>query len=81
MKIQVLGSGCKKCKELHERTQKAVLSLGLNVPVEYVTDVQKIIQMGLMQSPVLVVDGEPLLVGMLVDVEKIKELLKSKLEK
>ena len=81
MQIQVLGSGCKKCKELHERTQKSVLSLGLNVQVEYITDIQKIIQMGLMQSPVLVIDGEPLIVGMLPEVEKIKELLKAKLQK
>ena len=75
MKIQVLGSGCKKCKELYGRTQKAVQSLGLNFQVEYITDVQKIIDMGLVSSPVLVIDDKPVLVGMLADIEKIKDLI------
>jgi len=79
MQIQVLGSGCKKCKELYERTQKAVLSIGLDVPVEYSTDVQKIVAMNVMSSPVLAIDGKPVLVGMLPDVEKITELIKSKI--
>jgi small redox-active disulfide protein 2 len=79
MEIQVLGSGCKKCKELYERTQKAAQSVGLGVSVEYITNVQKIVEMGLMSSPVLVVDGEPVVVGGLPDVEKIKEILKTKM--
>jgi small redox-active disulfide protein 2 len=79
MKIQVLGSGCKKCKELYDRTQKAAQSIGLTDSVEYITDVQKIVQMNVMSSPVLAVDGKPILVGMLPDVEKIAELLKSKI--
>ena len=73
--IQVLGSGCATCKKLFELTQKAVSELGLNTEVEYITDVQKIIQMGLMRSPVLAVDGKPVLVGQLPSLEKIKELL------
>lgn len=81
MKIQVLGSGCKKCKELYDRTQKAAAFLGLDIQVEYSTDIQKIIKLGLIQSPVLVVNGEPVAVGTLLDIEKIKELLKSKFEK
>jgi len=78
MKIQVLGSGCKKCKELYERTQKAVQSIGLDASVEYITDVQKIVEMNVMSSPVLAIDGKPVLVGILPDIEKIAELLKSK---
>lgn len=77
MKIQVLGSGCKKCRELYERTQKAVQSLEFNISVEYITNVQKIIDMGLVSSPVLVIDYKPVLVGMLPDIEKIKELIKA----
>ena len=76
MKIQVLGSGCKKCKELYERTQKAVQSLGLDVSVEYITDVQKIVEMGIISTPVLAINGKPVITGMLPDVEKIEELLK-----
>ena len=80
MKIQVLGSGCKKCKELYERTQKAVLSLGLDVSVEYITDVQKIVKMGVISTPVLAINEKPVITGMLPEVEKIEELLKANLQ-
>ncbi len=75
MKIQVLGSGCATCKKLFEITQKAVSELGLNAEIEHITDVQKIISMGIMQSPVLVVDDKPILVGFTSDIEKIKNLI------
>lgn len=75
MKIQVLGSGCATCKKLFELTKKAVSELGLNTDVEYITDVQKIVAMGLMQSPVLVVNDKPVLVGFTSDIEKIKNFI------
>lgn len=76
MKIQVLGSGCPTCHRLLELTQKAVKELGLNEQVEYITDVAKIVEMGVMSSPVLAVDGKPLMAGFVPDIEKIKNLLK-----
>lgn len=79
MKIQVLGSGCPTCKKLYELTQKAVEELGLKDQVEYITGaegMQRIIQMGVMSSPVLAVDGKPVMVGFLPDIEKVKSLLK-----
>ena len=76
MKIQVLGSGCPTCKELYELTLQAVKELNLKEEVEYITDISKIIEMGIMSSPVLAVDGKPVMVGFLPDVEKIKNLLK-----
>jgi small redox-active disulfide protein 2 len=75
MTIQVLGSGCKKCKELYERTQQAVREIGLDAPVEYITDVQKLLTMGVLSSPVLAVDGKPIMAGVLPDVQKIAELI------
>ena len=75
MKIQVLGSGCATCKKLYEITQKAVAELGLNENVEYITDVQKIVTMGLMQSPVLAINDKPVMVGFNSDVEKIKKVI------
>jgi len=75
MKIQVLGSGCATCKKLFELTKKAVLELGLKTKVEYITDIQKIVAMGLMQSPVLVIDDKPVLVGFTSDIEKIKNFI------
>ena len=76
MKIQVLGSGCSTCKSLYELTQKAVSQLGLNEEVEYITDVSKIIEMGLMTSPVLAIDGKAVMVGFTPDIEVIKDLIK-----
>jgi len=76
MKIQVLGSGCPTCKKLYELTKQAVKELNLNEEVEYITDVSKIIEMGVMSSPVLAVDGKPVMVGFLPEVEKVKSLLK-----
>jgi len=79
MKIQVLGSGCPTCHKLHELVTKAVKELGLKDEVDYLygsEGVQKIIEMGVMSSPVLAVDGKPVLTGFIDDVEKIKSLIK-----
>lgn len=76
MKIQILGSGCATCKKLFDITKKAVSELGLIVEVEYITDIQKIISMGIMQSPVLTINNKPVLVGFTSDIEKIKRLIK-----
>ncbi|MFA6017457.1 MAG: thioredoxin family protein [Patescibacteria group bacterium] len=79
MKIQVLGSGCSTCKKLFEITQKAINELGMNEKVEYITGTegtQAIIEMGIMQSPVLSVNGEPIMTGFISDIEKIKKLIK-----
>jgi small redox-active disulfide protein 2 len=77
MKIQVLGSGCPTCKKLFELTKEAVKQLNLSEEVEYITDVSKIIEMGVMSSPVLAIDGKPAMVGFVPDVEKIKNLITS----
>lgn len=75
MKIQVLGSGCSNCHRLYELTKEAATELHIQDTVEYITDVTKIIEMGVMQSPVLAVDGKPVMVGFVPDKEKIKTLL------
>lgn len=76
MKIQVLGSGCPTCKKLYELSKEAVAEMSLDTEVEYITDVQKIVEMGVMSSPVLAIDGKAVLAGQLPDKEKIKELIK-----
>ncbi len=75
--IQVFGSGCPTCKTLYERTIKAVQELDIRIQVEYVTEIQRIIDLGLLQSPVLAVNGEPIIVGFVPSVEEIKDTLKS----
>ena len=78
MKIQVLGSGCPTCKKLFELTKQATVDLGVKTEVEYAEDIQKIIEMGVMSSPVLAIDGKPVIAGYLPNLGKIKEVLKAK---
>jgi len=80
MKIAVLGSGCATCKAFYDLTKKAVVELGLKDEVEYITDISKIIEMRVMQSPVLAINGKPVMVGFTPDVEKIKEIIGKEIE-
>lgn len=80
MKIQVLGSGCATCKKLYESVQKATAEMGIKEKAEYLTGVagtQAIIEMGVMQSPVLAVNGEPVMTGFTPNLEKIKKAIAS----
>ena len=73
--IQVLGSGCPTCKKLHELTKEAAKELNITTEVEYSSDIQKLLDTGMMSSPVLVINGKAVLAGGLPSLEKIKELL------
>lgn len=78
MKIQVLGSGCSTCKSLFELTQKALKDLSIKEEVEYITGEEgtnRIIEMGIMSSPVLTIDEKPVMIGFTPDIEKIKDLI------
>lgn len=75
MKIEVLGSGCPSCHNLFELTKKAAQELGIKDEVGYVTDIQKIIEMGVMQVPVLAIDGKPVMTGATDDMERVKSLI------
>jgi small redox-active disulfide protein 2 len=59
MKISILGSGCPKCKTLHATVERVVNEEKINAEVEYSDDVSRIVELGILQSPVLVVDGVP----------------------
>ncbi len=80
MNIQVLGSGCTNCKNLFELTKKAVAELNRIDEVEYITDVNRIIEMGLVSTPVLAINGKPVMVGATADIERIKELIKENID-
>jgi len=78
MKIQVLGSGCSTCKSLYELTKKAVEELSIETQVEYITGdeaTNQIIEMGIMSSPVLVVNDKPVMTGFTPDIDQIKKLI------
>lgn len=79
MKIQVLGSGCPTCKKLFEITSQAAKELNLPNEVEYITDIQKAVEMGVMQMPVIAINGKPVLTGKIFDAEKIKDIIKNNL--
>ncbi len=81
MTIQVFGSGCPTCKKLYELTKEAVAELSLGVEVEYITDVQKIVEMGVMQSPVLAINGKPAVAGFVPNKEKIMVIIKEQVSK
>lgn len=68
MKISVLGSGCATCKRLHETVEYIVKKENINAEVEYSDDIRRIVELGLMRSPVLVVGGKP------VDVSSVSEI-------
>lgn len=79
MKIQVLGSGCPTCQKLYQVVLKAAKELDLEKEVEYLSGsdgIAKIIELGAMSSPVLVVDDRIVMTGFNGDLEKIKALLK-----
>lgn len=73
--IQVFGSGCPTCKKLHELTKEAAKELNITTEVEYSSDIQKLLDTGMMSSPVLVINGKAVLAGSLPSVKKIKELI------
>jgi small redox-active disulfide protein 2 len=75
MSIKVIGSGCVTCQKLYELTKQAVRELGMDAGVEYSTDVNEIVKMGLMQSPVLAVDGKPVLIGKGFSLEKVRQII------
>lgn len=80
MTIQVIGSGCETCKRLYEITQKAVSEMETKDTVEYVSGaegIQKIIELGAMSSPLLVVNGHIVMTGFTPDLQKIKEKIQA----
>jgi small redox-active disulfide protein 2 len=77
MKIQVLGTGCAKCKQLTANTERAVAELGLGVPVEKVEDVREIMKFRVMSTPAIAVDGKVVSSGKLLSPDEVKKLLAS----
>ena len=75
-KLQILGTGCSKCKKLADNTEIAAKELGIEYELEKVTDINEIMMFGVMLTPALAVDGAVKAVGKVPNAEEIKELLK-----
>jgi small redox-active disulfide protein 2 len=79
--IQVLGTGCTRCKTLFENAQKAVQELGVDALVEKVEDIQKIMAYEILMTPGLVIDGVVRAAGRVPSAEDIKKLILAEQEK
>ncbi len=75
IKIQVLGTGCPKCKKLAEVAEAAAIEMGIKFELEKVTDLNQIMSFGVMITPALAVNGIVKVAGKVPSTEVVKELL------
>ena len=73
--IKVLGAGCKSCHEQFESAKQAVKDMGLSVEVEYITDMQKVMEYGVMSMPALVVNEKVVAMGKVLKAADVVALL------
>ena len=73
--IKVLGAGCKSCHEQYENAKEAVNNLGLSVEVEYITDVAKVMEYGVMSMPAIVVNEKVVAFGKVLTEKEITKIL------
>ena len=74
-KVQILGTGCPKCKKLAENVEIAAKALGIEYEIEKVTDINKIMKFGVMMTPALAVDGKVKIIGKVPTPEDIKKMI------
>lgn len=74
--IEVLGTGCMKCKRLMKNVEAAVKELGIDAEIKKVDDITEIMDRGVMLTPALAVNGEMKVSGRVADVKELKEILK-----
>lgn len=75
LSVKVLGSGCASCHTLLEHTETAVKNMGLSVSVEYITDMKKVMEYGVMRVPALVVNEKVVSMGKVLKPADIEKLL------
>ena len=74
-KLQILGTGCPKCRQLAANAEAAAKAIGMEYELQKVTDISEIMKFGVMMTPALAVDGQVKLVGKVAGVDEIKRLL------
>lgn len=74
-KIQILGTGCPKCKKLTENAESAAKELGVEYEIEKVADINEIMKFGVMMTPALAIDGQVKSVGKVISPDEIKKML------
>jgi small redox-active disulfide protein 2 len=76
MKIQILGGGCANCKKLEANAAEAIKASGIQAEIEKVTDIDKIMEFGVMSTPALVIDGAVKSSGRVLSKNQIMDILK-----
>ena len=76
MKIQILGTGCPKCKQIETNAREAVKNLNIEAVIEKITDINQIIDFGVTATPALAVDGDVKFSGRIPSVEEIEDVIK-----
>ena len=74
--VKVLGAGCKSCHDQYEYTKNAVSNLGLGIEVEYITDMEKVMEYGVMSMPAIVVNDKVVAFGKVLKTAEVEKLLK-----
>jgi small redox-active disulfide protein 2 len=80
LKIEILGSGCEKCKKLELSVEQALKDLGTYAEITQVKDIQEIMNRSVMMTPALLINGEAKSEGRVPSVDEIKELIKESIE-
>ena len=73
--MQVLGAGCRSCHEQYENCKTAVAQLGMDITVEYITDMEKVMDYGVMNMPAIVVNGNVASMGKTLKTADVIKLL------
>ncbi|GAB4221631.1 MAG: thioredoxin family protein [Spirochaetales bacterium] len=76
MRIQILGTGCPKCRLLEEHARQAVQELGVSAEIEKVTDIDEIMRFGVMMTPALAIDGSVKAAGRVLTKDQIAEFIR-----
>ena len=76
MKIEILGTGCSKCRQTEKIVRRAVEETGVPADIIKIEDLQDIVDKGVMMTPAVIVDGDVKIVGHVPSVEEVKKLLK-----
>lgn len=75
MKIEILGVGCPKCKQLTANAEAAIKELSITAEISKVTDIGKIAEYGVMMTPALAIDGKVVSMGKLLSKDEIKKVI------
>ncbi|GBO51501.1 hypothetical protein APA_465 [Pseudanabaena sp. lw0831] len=75
IKIEIMGTGCKKCQQLEENAREAVANLNLSAEVSHITDPIEIAKKGVMSTPAMAINGRVVSKGQLISTEQIQPLL------